>query len=125
MSTRDTDANAEDAAMSHPSIGLLGSSTDGSSAGTIDVNYTDGTSTSQSLSFTDWGQSPGAGNAAVATMPYRNSVGGSSQSITMYVFEATVPVDYSKTVASITFPFVSSSVGSNTTAMHLFAVSLG
>jgi hypothetical protein len=43
----------------------------------------------------------------------------------MYVFATTVPVDPSKTVASITFPDVSSQVGSSTTAMHVFAVSLG
>jgi hypothetical protein len=58
-------------------------------------------------------------------MPYRNSVSGSSQSITMYVFSTTVPLDATKTLASITFPNVASSVGSNTTAMHVFAVAEG
>ena len=106
------------------SLGLLGSSTNGSSQGTITINYTDGTSSTQTVSFTDWAQSPGGGDVAVATMPYRNSIGGSSQSITMYVFATTVPVDSSKTVASITFPDVSGSVGSSITAMHIFAVSL-
>ena len=106
-------------------FGLLGSSTNGSSQGTVVVNYTDGTSSTQTVSFTDWAQSPGGGDTAVATMPYRNAVSGGSQSITMYVFAATVPVDSSKTVASVTFPSVSSGVGSGTTAMHIFAVSLG
>jgi predicted alpha-1,2-mannosidase len=106
------------------SLGLLGSSTNGSSQGTIIINYTDGTSSTQTLSFNDWAQSPGGGDVAVATMPYRNWVGGSSQSITMYVFATTVPVDSSKTVASITFPDVSNGVDSSTTAMHIFAVSL-
>jgi hypothetical protein len=106
-------------------FGLLGSSTNGSSQGTVVVNYTDGTSSTQTVSFTDWAQSPGGGDTAVATMPYRNAVSGGSQSITMYVSAATVPVDSSKTVASVTFPSVSSRVGSGTTAMHIFAVSLG
>ncbi|MGE5135223.1 MAG: hypothetical protein ACM32E_20220 [Gemmatimonadota bacterium] len=106
-------------------LGLLGSSTNGSSQGTITIHYTDGTSSSQTVSFTDWAQSPGPGDTAVATMPYRNSVDGTSQSITMYVFATTVPVDSSKTVASVAFPSVSSQVGSGTTAMHIFAVSLG
>jgi hypothetical protein len=43
----------------------------------------------------------------------------------MYVFATTVPVDSSKTVASVTFPEVSNQVGSNVTAMHVFAMSLG
>jgi hypothetical protein len=106
-------------------LGLLGSSTNGSSQGTITINYTDGTSSTQTLSFNDWASSPGSGDTAVATMPYRNSVSGTSQSITMYVFATTVPVNSSKTVASITFPDVSNQVGSSVTAMHIFAVSLG
>jgi hypothetical protein len=61
----------------------------------------------------------------VATMSYRNSISGASQSITMYVYATTVPVDPSKTVASITFPDVADQVGSSVTAMHVFAVSLG
>jgi len=107
------------------SLGLLGSSTNGSSQGTIVINYTDGTSSTQTVSFTDWAQSPGGADTAVATMPYRNQISGGQQSITMYVFATTVPVDSSKTVASITFPAVANQVGQSVTAMHIFAVSLG
>jgi hypothetical protein len=106
-------------------LGLLGSSTNGSSQGTITINYTDGTSSTQTVSFDDWASSPGSADTAVATMPYRNSIGGSSQTITMYVFATTVPVDSSKTVASVTFPDVANTVGSGVTAMHIFAMSLG
>ncbi len=106
-------------------LGLLGSSTNGSSQGTITINYTDGTSSTETVSFNDWAQGPGGGDTAVATMSYRNSDGGTSQAITMYVYATTVPVDPSKTVASVTFPDVSSQVGSSTTAMHIFALSLG
>jgi hypothetical protein len=48
-----------------------------------------------------------------------------SQSITMYVFATTVPVDSSKTVASVTFPDVANGVAPGITAMHIFAVSEG
>ncbi len=106
-------------------LGLLGSSTNGGSQGTITINYTDGTSSTQTVSFNDWASSPGSGDTAVATMPYRNSTGGSSQMITMYVFATTVPVDSTKTVESITLPDVSNSVDGSTTAMHIFAMSLG
>jgi predicted alpha-1,2-mannosidase len=107
-------------------LGLLGASTNGGSEGTIVINYTDGTSSTATVSFNDWAQGPGNGDTAVATMSYRNSISGSSQQITMYVYATTVPVDPSKTVASIEFPDVSNTIGSgSTTAMHVFAVSLG
>ena len=50
---------------------------------------------------------------------------GGAQAITMYVYAATVPIDSSKTVASVTFPDVSSAVGESTSAMHVFAVTTG
>lgn len=55
-------------------------------------------------------------------MPYRNSTSGNSQAITMYVFATAVPLDASKTVASITLPNVAAQVDSNTAAMHVIAV---
>jgi predicted alpha-1,2-mannosidase len=107
-------------------LGLLGISTNGGSQGTMVINYTDGTSSTATVSFNDWASSPGSGDTAVATMSYRNSISGASQSITMYVYATTVPVDPSKTVASIEFPNVSNTIGTgSTTAMHIFAVSLG
>jgi predicted alpha-1,2-mannosidase len=106
-------------------LGVLGSSTNGGSSGTIVINYTDGTSSTQTLSFNDWAGGPGSGNTAVATMGYRNANSGGSQAINMYVYATTVPVDSSKTVASVTLPDIASSVGQNTTAMHVFALSLG
>jgi hypothetical protein len=104
-------------------LGLLGMSTNGSSQGTLVIHYTDGTSSSEAVELNDWASGPGNGDEAVATMPYRNTHGGSSQQITMYVFSTTVPVNPSKTVASVTLPNVSNRVG--VTAMHIYAVSLG
>jgi predicted alpha-1,2-mannosidase len=101
-------------------LGLLGSASNGTAQGTITVTYTDGTSSTATVVFTDWAQPASGGNTAVATMPYRNTRGGSSQPITMYVFAEEVPLDSSKTVASVTMPNVSSAIG--TTAMHIFAL---
>ncbi|MEY9862610.1 putative alpha-1,2-mannosidase [Catenulispora sp. GAS73] len=106
-------------------LGLLGSSTNGGSSGPITLTYTDGTSTTQTLTFNDWASGGDTTDTAIATMPYRNSDSGSSQSIQMFVFSTTVPVDSTKTLASITFPNVASGVSSNTTAMHVFAVAEG
>jgi hypothetical protein len=106
-------------------LGLLESSTDGSTSGMITINYTDGTSTTQTVSSSDWAGGPGPGETAVATMPYRNMVSGGSQALTMYVYATTVPVDSTKTVASITFPNVSNTIAGGATAMHIFAVTTG
>jgi predicted alpha-1,2-mannosidase len=106
-------------------LGLLESSTDGSTSGMITINYTDGTSTTQTVSSSDWAGGPGPGETAVATMPYRNMVSGGSQALTMYVYATTVPVDSAKTVASITFPNVSNTIAGGATAMHIFAVTTG
>jgi predicted alpha-1,2-mannosidase len=105
-------------------LGFLGSSTNGSSSGTVIVTYTDGTTSTATLSFNDWAGGPGSGDVSVAAMPYRNSFDG-SQTINMWVYATTVPVDSSKTVASVTFPDVASSVCCGNTAMHIFALSLG
>jgi lysophospholipase L1-like esterase len=105
-------------------LGLLGSSSNGGSQGTVVINYTDGTSSTQTVSFNDWAGGPGNGDTAVATMPYRNSSSGASQTLNMYVYATTVPVDPTKTVASVILPDVSSTIAS-VNAMHIFALSLG
>jgi hypothetical protein len=106
-------------------LGLLGSSTNGSSQGTIVINYTDGTSSTQTVSFNDWADGPGNGDTAVATMPYRNSNSGSSQTLNIYIYATTVPINPAKTVASVVLPDVSNNVGTGITAMHIFALTLG
>ncbi|MCW2935360.1 MAG: Phospholipase, partial [Actinomycetia bacterium] len=103
-------------------LGLLGSSSNSASQGTIVIFYTDGTSSTGTVSFNDWAGGPGNGDSAVATMPYRNSVSG-SQTLTMYIYATTVPVDPSKTVDFIVLPDVNSS--DNGSAMHIFALALG
>ena len=100
----------------------LGSATTGNSSGTITIFYTDGTSSTGTVSLNDWAGGPGNGDIAVATMPYRNSASG-SHTLTMYIYATTVPVDPSKTVESVVLPNVSSKVG--VTAMHIFALALG
>jgi len=106
-------------------LGLLGSSSNGGSQATIVINYTDGTSSTETVSFNDWAGGPGNGDTAVATMPYRNSVSGSSQTLNMYVYATTVPLNASKTIASVVFPDVSNNIGVGITAMHIFAVATG
>jgi hypothetical protein len=90
-------------------LDFLGSSTNGTSAGTVVIHYTDGTTSTATLTLNDWAQGPGSGDASVAAMTYRNSLDG-SQAINMWVYATTVPVESGKTVASITFPDISNTV---------------
>jgi predicted alpha-1,2-mannosidase len=93
------------------SIGFLGSAINAGNAGSqgsVTITYTDGTASTANVGFSDWtlgggGGSPQFGNTIVATTPYRNS-GDGPQSIKTYVFAAAVPVDKTKTVASVTLP---------------------
>ncbi len=105
-------------------LGFLGASGNGSTQGTVTITYTDGTSDTAPLSFTDWAQNAAVGNVTAATMPYRNASDGSQQAITMYVFAAEVPVDPAKTVASVTLPSVTDDVNSGA-SMHIFALTTG
>ncbi len=106
-------------------LGLLGTSTSGTSSGLVLINYSDGTSSSAEVTFGDWAGAPVTGDTSVATLPYRNSQGGSSQQLTVYVSATQVPVNPDKRVVSVTLPDIGNYVGPSVTAMHVFALALG
>jgi predicted alpha-1,2-mannosidase len=93
-------------------VGFLGSAVNAGTtgaSGTVTVTYTDGTTSTATLGMSDWtldagSGSPQFGDVTVATTPYRNYLDGSQQAINTYLFAATIAVNSSKTVASITLP---------------------
>jgi hypothetical protein len=103
-------------------LGLLGSSSNGTSSGTMTIFYTDGTTSSGTVSYGDWASGPATGDTTVATMGYRNSPSG-QDNINMYVYVTTVAVDSTKTVESVVLPDVNSTDSGS--AMHIFAMGLG
>jgi predicted alpha-1,2-mannosidase len=114
-------------------IGFLGVATKGTPAfqGAATINYTDGTTSTINLGFTDWTYDGGAvsapvyGEQVVATLPYRNSGGVGStatqNATTTYLLAADFPIDPTKTVASITLPASPASPG----LIHIFAIGFG
>ena len=110
------------------SIGFLGSAVNAGTtgaSGTVTVNYTDGTTSTATLGMTDWtlgggSGTPQFGNVTVATLPYRNATDGTKQTINTFLFAATIPVDGSKTVASITLPATV-----NNGSIGIFSISAG
>ena len=111
------------AASGSGAISFLGSASNGPSTGAATVNYTDGTSQSVPITFSDWtlgggGSSVVATDSIAVTSSYRNQSGASSDSVKTYLF-ATAPMNLAagKTVASVTLP---SNVNSGT--LHVFAI---
>jgi hypothetical protein len=107
------------------SIAFLGSATNGPSTGTATVNFTDGTSKSVTLSFSDWTLNGGtasvqAGNTVAITTAYRDTSSGGQDTVITNVF-ATSPVSLpsGKTVASITLP-----ASANQGVLHIFAIAV-
>ncbi|HWG22977.1 MAG TPA: endo-beta-N-acetylglucosaminidase H [Actinospica sp.] len=105
------------------SIAFLGSATNGPSTGTATVNFTDGTSQSVTLSFSDWtlnggGASVEAGNTAAITTSYRNTSSGGKDTVSTKVFATSaISLTSGKTVASVTLP-----ASANQGELHVFAI---
>ncbi|MBE3568320.1 MAG: glycoside hydrolase family 92 protein, partial [Thermogemmatispora sp.] len=104
---------------------FLGSATNGPSVGTVTITYTDGSTQTAQLGFSDWTlnagvSSPAYGNVVAAQMPYRNSGSGTPQEVETYLFaSAPIALEAGKTVASITLPATVSQGH-----LHLFAYAL-
>jgi beta-glucosidase len=105
-------------------IGFLGTSTNGASSGPVVIHYTDGSTSTARLQFSDWAGSAVAGENTVASIPYRNSITGVPQTLTISVYEVSLPLKAGKTVSSLTLPYIGDSIA-GVTAMHIFAVGLG
>nr|WP_238412393.1 GH92 family glycosyl hydrolase [Saccharothrix deserti] len=105
-------------------LGLLGSAAGGRASGTLTVTYTDGSTQTADIGFSDWALGgsanlpPSFDNRIVATTPYRNNSSGTPQQLKVYVF-ATAPIalQADKRVRSVTLP---ASVTGGT--FHVFAV---
>lgn len=104
-------------------LALLGSATNGKASGTLTITYTDGTTQTAEVGFSDWTLGGGGGavqfdNRIAARTAYRNQANGSPQQVSTYVF-ATAPISLApgKQVASVTLP--ASVTGG---ALHVFAI---
>ena len=102
-------------------LAFLGSSTNGPSIGNAVITYSDGSTQTFQLGFTDWalggGKAPlSYGNQVVASTTYRNGASG-KQSLTIDVFYAEVALTPGKTVISVTLPSTL-----NQGKLHVFAV---
>jgi hypothetical protein len=118
-------ANGQTVAVSGSSgsIAFLGAATNGPSSGTATVNFTDGTSQSVTLSFSDWtlngaSASVQAGNTTAITTSYRNTSSGGQDTVTTNVFATSaISLPSGKTVTSVTLP-----ASADQGELHVFAI---
>lgn len=107
-------------------LAFLGAAANGDASGTVTITYTDGSTSTASLGFSDWtlgagAARPGFGNEVAFTTPYRNSGGGDPQQINTYVFaSAPIALAAGKTVKGVTW---ASTVSGG--QLHVFAIGMG
>lgn len=106
-------------------LAFLGAASNGPSSGTATLTYSDGSTQTFTLAFSDWtlnagASQPIAGNSIAVKASYRNSTTASKLTRNTYVFYTSVPLTAGKTLTSVTLP------GSvNQGRLHVFAVATG
>jgi beta-glucosidase len=105
-------------------LAVYGASAYGTTSGSGQVVYTDGSTQAFSLSFADWwSTSPALGSDSAATLAYINTGGGKSTQ-TVHMFYTGVPLTAGKTVQAVVLPYVSADASAHTVAMHIFAIGI-
>jgi hypothetical protein len=104
-------------------LGLLGAADHGAAHGQLLISFTDGSTATVPIGFSDWTLDQGSSKVLpqspeAISLPYYNSVAGHVQSA-CYVFYVSIPLPAGKTVKSITLP--TTVTGGR---MHVFAVAL-
>lgn len=106
-------------------LALLGSATHGTASGLLTITFTDGTTQTAEIGFSDWtlgggNQEISFGNRVAVRLPYRNG-GNGPQYLATYLF-ATAPIELpaGKQVRSVTLPSEVEGGG-----LHVFAITAG
>ena len=95
-------------------LAFLGASANGSSSGAATITYTDGSTQTFTLGFTDWCQTTASfNNLVVATAGYRHTATG-NQTIKTSIYYTDVTLTAGKTIQSVTLP--------NNGNIHVFSI---
>lgn len=100
---------------------FIGSATNGPSIGTATLTYTDKSTQTFSLGFSDWTlnaghATPATGNGIVAMMTYRNGP-HAKEVVSTFVFAASIALQAGKTASSVTLP-----MSVNQGHLHVFTI---
>ncbi len=120
------DGQIIDISGSGTDLGFLGAGAFGAATGPGTITYTDGTSQPFSIAMADWyNNAPVAGDQIATTTSTWNFSSSTQTPHPVSIYFASVRLDPGKTVASVTLPTVSSGIGDNVNAMHIFAMAIG
>jgi predicted alpha-1,2-mannosidase len=105
-------------------LALLGAVTAGPATGSATLSYSDGSSATATIGFSDWTLNGGKAQVMDGTQiafvtKYRNYIAGQQDPTQTYIFYTEVPLDPAKTIASVTLP-PTVSAG----RMHIFSLAL-
>ncbi len=115
-------------------LGVLGAGSPGDESGTGTVYYTDGSTSSFTITLDNYFDAPNTGNGVVATLPYINdsnpaTAGGTAgkRNQTVYVFYTSAAITPGKTVQAVTLPAGGTipAGGGRISGMHIFALGVG
>jgi len=118
-------------------LGFLGAGSPGNATGTGTVHYTDGSTSSFTITLDDYFAAPSAGNDVIATLPYLNDSdpataggtggAGGKRNQTVYVFYTSAGITPGKTVQAVTLPGGGSipAGGGRISGLHIFAFGIG
>jgi hypothetical protein len=111
-----------DVSGSGASLGFLLSASYGPATGSGTITYTDGSTSSYSITSPDWFSTtaPTGGTVAISSA-YQNRQGNTTYAGSGNIFAVTVPLTAGKTVASVTLP-PGGALASGTAALHIFAL---
>lgn len=103
-------------------LGFLGAGSEGDASGMATITYTDGTTQTATLAFSDWTlgggtSSPQPGNAVVAASAYRDSGNGQDKTTTYVFASAPIQLEAGKVIKWVQLP---ADVGGGT--MHVFSI---
>jgi beta-glucosidase len=121
-----SDGQLIDLSGSGTDLGFLGAGAFGTASGTGTITYTDGSTQTFAIAMADWYNNAAvAGDEVATTTSSWNSSSSTQVQHPVSIYFASVPLEAGKTVASVTLPTVSSGVGNNVNALHIFAVAVG
>jgi outer membrane protein assembly factor BamB len=103
-------------------LGFLGASSGGQASGQATISYTDGSTQTLTLTFSDWtlnggADRPAGGTSIAATMPYAETAAGAKLTETTYLF-----VTYARLLANKTPLIVALPGSTGGSSLHVFAV---
>jgi glucoamylase len=102
-------------------LSVVGASAYGSTTGTFTIGYSDGTTSTATVTLADWiDTSAASGTDVLATTAGWNPAGTTPVSL----YYAAIPLTAGRRVVSVTLPTAGSSVAKGVASMHVFSVSV-